>query len=163
MPLLTGCGFKCNPCISQKHLVGIQRFLFINYLWNYYTMRTILYIEWGAPISPMRCRQTQEARCVCFSHNFLLAVCAFLLYWHSAIHTCHSLGGFAYWFLSKSLLAASLFVSLPFSSLFDSNKVRYCEIWCDFVSIIIFCTLPFWFLFFFCTLLYALCSLIQWV
>lgn len=37
-------------------------------------------IEWGAPISRLRQGSNASRRCVCFSHNFLLAVCAFLLF-----------------------------------------------------------------------------------
>lgn len=76
----------------------------------------------------------------------MLAVCAFLLpFSDSYSYSLPTVFFCIYWFRYH---LCSLFVSVPFNSLWDSNKVRYCEIWCDFsllwdwnIRTLIFCTL----------------------
>lgn len=98
-------------------------------------------IEWGAPISRLRQGSNAFRRCVCFSHNFLFAVCAFLLFPPSRYRSIRAI--FAYWFVFH-------LSDRPFSPLCDSNKVRYCEIWCHFLHS---------FLSFFAHLLFPSCTM----
>lgn len=123
------CAAKCNPSIQSPFSDSLDK-LFMKLLHNAHNILSgVLRLAQFGALQTVRIER-QKRRGV---YVFPITSC-----WLCAPFCCHSpiripilyqrFFFFLHILVSLSSLFSNIFVSLPFNSLLDSNKVRYCEI-----------------------------------